>query len=330
MPCAHAYRLCKHAVFVKPRKNRYGEISKQLMTLFSKYTELIEPLSVDEAFLDVTRNTLNEPSGTRLAEIIRKDILKTTGLTASAGVSYNKFLAKLASDQNKPDGLTVIPPGKAQSFLRSLPIRRFFGVGKVTEKKMLRLGIKTGHDLEKRTKAELTKAFGSSGAIFFDMARGIDHRPVQTHRERKSIGTETTFQTDLTALGEVIEILESLSEKVGAALQRKKMWGKTLTLKVRYDDFTTITRSASKHSGFRSTADIWEQLPLLVAATEAGMRKVRLLGVSISNLIEEQQDQKTPFRQLSLPFNMPTIPAPEEYIRKVREHYCDVNHTTLP
>jgi len=332
MPCAHAYRLCRHAVFVKPRKDRYGEISRQTMALFAKYTELIEQISVDEAFLDVTSNAFGEPSGTRLAEIIRKDIKDSTGLTASAGVSYNKFLAKLASDQNKPDGLTVIPPEAAQSFLRSLPIRRFFGVGKVTEQKMLSLGIKSGRDLEQFSRAALTEAFGNSGTIFYNMARGIDDRPVQPHRERKSIGTETTFQDDLTSLTEVIAVLETLCEKVGIALAEKEICGKTLTLKVRYEDFTTISRSASRSSGFSSTKEIWEQLPSLVAATEAGIRKVRLLGVSISNLITRQDHTNKTFQQLSLPFTNPSDQpplTPEEYISRLRGQNINLNNDML-
>ncbi|WP_319549801.1 DNA polymerase IV [Desulfogranum marinum] len=325
MPSARAYTLCRHAVFVRPRKERYQEVSHQIRAIFSRYSPLVEPLSIDEAFLDTTVNTLNNPSATHVAQIIRGDIYRTTGLTASAGVSYNKFLAKLASDQDKPDGLTVITPQKARSFLRSLPIRRFYGVGKVTEQKMHGLGIRTGRDLEKFSQAALTAAFGSSGCFFYDMARGIDNRPVQPHQTRKSIGTETTFQEDIYQLEEVLNILQSLANQVGNALSRKKIGGRTLSLKVRYDDFTTISRSCSKRAGFYSQHDIWQQVPPLVAATEAGRRKIRLLGLTISNLLDEIPPGGLRYEQLLLPFYSKEDNSPTTLIAKIRQanNYVD-------
>ncbi len=303
MPCAKAYRLCPSAVFIRPRKKRYKEISRQIMTLFSKYSDLIEPLSVDEAFLDVTTNKQNNPSATLLAEIIRNDIFQHTGLTASAGISYNKFLAKIASDRNKPNGITVITPEKARDFIRSLAIRSFFGVGKVTEKKMRNLGIKTGQDLEHLSVDELCSFFGSKGPFFYDIVRGIDNRQVRTYRKRKSIGRETTMAEDILSLEEVVDLAEKIAAQVEESLQAKHTAGRTLTLKVRYSDFTTITRSCSDATGLYSAADIIAHLPRLLSATEAGLRKIRLLGLTVSNLFSPDESNPLRIRQLSLPFH---------------------------
>ena len=319
MPSARAYSLCRHAVFVRPRKDRYQEISHQIRGIFSRYSAFVEPLSIDEAFLDTTVNTLNNPSATHVAQIIRNDIYRTTGLTASAGVSYNKFLAKLASDQDKPNGLTVITPQKARSFLRSLPIRRFYGVGRVTEQKMHGLGIRTGKDLENFSQTELTAAFGSSGCFFYNMVRGIDDRPVQPRQTRKSIGTETTFQKDILQLDDILTILQTLADQIGTALGCKNIGGKTLTLKVRYDDFTTISRSCSKGAGFFSQQDIWNQVPQLVAATEAGLRKIRLLGLTISNLFDDTHPDMLRYKQLLLPFCSTEDNSPTTLIAKIRQ-----------
>lgn len=302
MSCAKAYRLCREAVFVPPRKDCYSKVSREIMAIFTKYTDLVEPLSVDEAFLDITVNHKGIPSATWVAEAVRKDIHRSTGLTASAGVSYNKFLAKVASDLNKPDGVTVITPEQAFTFIQQLPIRKFYGVGKVTEKKMQRLGIFSGQDLQRFSRQELVEAFGKSGHFFFDIAHGRDDRPVQVRRTRKSIGTETTLKEDTNDIDTIEHILARLSEKVSGSLSRRNTGGRTLCLKVRYTDFTTITRSCTSEYGFFTSQDIEQHLPKLLAATEAGRIKVRLLGLTVSNFIDKKEQRSLRIRQLPLPF----------------------------
>ncbi len=298
MPCSQAIRLCPHAIFTKPRMDRYREISTQLMAIFRRFTPLVEPLSLDEAFLDVTTNNQNHPSATILAQKIRSEIFEELHLTASAGVSFNKFLAKVASDYKKPNGLTTIPPDKAVDFLSVLPIRRFFGVGKVTEKKMLRLGIKTGHDLRRMDKDTLICHFGKTGLFLYDIVRGIDNRPVEPTRERKSIGSETTLCCDTNDKNEIHTILSHLAEQIEYSLKKKQTGGYTLTLKVRYQDFTTITRSQTVQAPIYSSAGILSLVPGLLATTRVGAAKVRLLGLSISKLTG---NKRIP-RQLVLPF----------------------------
>jgi DNA polymerase-4 len=298
MPCSQAVRLCPQAIFTKPRMDRYREISTQVMAIFHRYTQLVEPLSLDEAFLDVTTNSQNHPSATILAERIRSQIYQELRLTASAGVSFNKFLAKVASDFKKPDGLTTIPPAKAIDFLSSLPIRKFFGVGKVTEKKMLSLGIRTGYDLRQLNEEKLIFHFGKIGSFLYNIVRGIDDRPVEPERVRKSIGSETTLSYDTDDKSEISIILTSLAEQVEQSLKKKQTGGYTLTLKVRYRDFTTITRSQTVRTPIYSSHGILSLLPGLLAATDAGTQKIRLLGLSISKLTG---DRKVP-NQLLLPF----------------------------
>jgi len=298
MPCARAARLCPHAIFTRPRMNRYQEISAQVMAIFRRYTDQVEPLSLDEAFLDVTTNSQNHPSATILAERIRSQIFQELHLTASAGVSYNKFLAKVASDYRKPNGLTIIPPEKAVDFLSSLPIRKFFGVGKVTEKKMLNLGIKTGHDLRQLEEEQLVFHFGKIGSFLYNIVRGNDERPVEPTRIRKSIGSETTLSHDTADLIEIGSILTTLAADIEQTLKKKQTGGYTLTLKVRYEDFTTITRSQTVKTPISSSVDILSIVHGLLAATDAGRQKIRLLGLSVSKLIG---DTKGP-SQLVLPF----------------------------
>ena len=303
MSCARAYKLCPKAVFVRPHKDRYQEVSQQIMAIFRQYTDLVEPLSLDEAFLDLSVNKKNIPSATWTAEAIRAEIVKETGLTASAGVSCNKFLAKVASDINKPDGITVITPDQALPFIRSLPVRKFYGVGKVTEKRMHGLGIKTGADLERFPLEELIKFFGKAGTFFYNIVRGIDNRPVQQRRGRKSIGTETTLAKDIRDRNTMLKILNSQADKVGESLMNKKTAGRTLTLKVRFHDFTTITRSISQTTLFICSSDIMDRVPGLLAATDAGKQQVRLLGLTVSNLCRPDNAQTTTIRQLPLPFD---------------------------
>ena len=302
MACAKAQHLCPHAVFLKPRMEQYQQVSREIMTLFYQYTPLVEPLSVDEAFLDVTCNHQKEPSATRIAQALRQTIHETTGLTASAGVSCNKFLAKIASGHNKPNGLTVIPPQQALAFIRTRPVGKFYGVGEVTEKKMQALGILTGGDLLRFSRQDLVALFGKTGHFFYDIARGHDTRPVEPTRIRKSIGTETTFAEDILEYGQVLVVVSGLVHQLALLLAQKRTGGRTLSLKVRYSDFTTITRSCTSPHGFWGAAEMLTQLPRLLAATEAGRRKVRLLGVTVSNLFNEKERNVLRRCQLPLPF----------------------------
>ncbi len=299
MSCARARRLCPQARFVRPRKERYREISGRIMDVFRRYADKIEPLSIDEAFLDVTTNLLNIPSATWTAHAIRREIYTTIGLTASAGVSCNKFLAKIASDMNKPDGLTVITPKQALPFIRSLPIRKFYGVGRVTEQRMLTMGIKTGADLLQYPRRELVNRFGKSGNFFYDVVRGNDNRPVCPRRGRKSIGSEVTLKEDVANKEQILVILTRIATQVAEALAKKKLSAGTLILKIRYSDFVTVTRSRTLPTMFTSDRDMMAMIPGLLTSTEAGEKKVRLLGITATNL--RSRNRHTP-RQLQLPF----------------------------
>jgi len=284
MSCARAYRLCPRVIFVRPRFDAYQEVSQQIREIFLGYTDLVEPLSLDEAYLDVTTTKPNIQSATWVAQNIRKEIQQKTHLTASAGVSYNKFLAKIASDVKKPDGLTVVTPEQAEQFIAQLPIRRFHGVGRVTEKKMQQLGILTGADLCQHSLNELNQNFGKAGQYYFNIARGIDLRPVMPNRIRKSIGKETTLSEDISDVGQMLTIIGNLSEKVAALLQTKQTSGMTLTLKVKYADFQIVTRSFSRGQPIATAAEILSLSEGLLFKTCAGEMAVRLLGVTISNL----------------------------------------------
>jgi DNA polymerase-4 len=287
MPCSQAYRLCPEAIFVPPRFEVYTAVSRQIRELFREYTDLVEPMSLDEAYLDVTANKKGNPSATLIALEIKKEIFRRTGLTASAGVSYCKFIAKIASDFKKPDGFTVVPPDKAAAFLENLPIGKFFGVGKVTERHMRELGIRTGGDLKARSLEDLQAAFGNQGRYYYDIARGIDDRPVNPNWIRKSIGRERTFERDLKDLTAMDAILREPALEVVIMLEKTKLFAKTLTLKVRYANFQRITRSHSWDYPFRDAGMFYERAAKLLRKTEAGKRLVRLLGISMSNLSSE-------------------------------------------
>ncbi len=302
MPCANAYKICPQAVFIKPRMYRYKEISCHIMNIFKQYTDLVEPLSLDEAFLDVSTNKKSQPSATLLADTIRKQIYDETGLTASAGVSFNKFLAKVASDLNKPNGTSVILPEEAYDFLSRLPIGDFFGVGKVTEKKMTSLGIKNGKTLREYSKVDLIHHFGKAGVFFYNIVRALDNRPVSPSRLRKSIGAEITLQKDTGDMLQVNNILERLAVKVEETLQKNQCGGSTLTLKVRYHNFKTITRSKTMYSPVYKREDILLHIRELLRKTEVEKKYVRLLGITISKLTTGKV--KLP-RQLKLPFLVP-------------------------
>jgi DNA polymerase-4 len=288
MPSAIAYQLCPHAIFVRPRFEVYKNVSSQLHHIFHQYTDSIEPLALDEAYMDVTTNKKGEKSATYLAKRILAQIQSETHLTASAGVSFNKFLAKLASGWKKPNGITIITPEQAQQFVDKLPIGKFYGVGKATEDKMLRLGINHGKDLQDFGVDRLIDCFGNKmGRFFYNLSFCNDERLVNTLRERKSIGKESTFQRDLE--GEEIiktEILK-IAEIVCAEMQSKNLYGRTVQLKLRYANFKTITRSHSLEKSTNSPEVIQEVLLLLLTHTLIDNLPIRLLGVSISSFGEK-------------------------------------------
>jgi DNA polymerase-4 len=290
MSAAKAQQLCPEAIFVKPRFEAYREASSIIQAIFLQYTDLVEPLSLDEAYLDVTGSTLFSGSATLIAKAIKEQVKQETGLTASAGISYNKFLAKIASDMDKPNGLFVVLPSAAEALLESLAIRKFHGIGKATEQKMKALGIECGYDLKQWSQSRLQKYFGRMGVYYYGIVRGEDERQVHNNRTRKSIGAETTFNTDLVATEDMLARLQLLAEKVVGILQKKKLAAKTITLKVKFDNFQQVTRSHSEQDVFHSIDVILRRLPQLL---EAGSRRVRLLGVSVSNLSSlDGQDQK--------------------------------------
>lgn len=288
MPSSRAHQLCPHAVFVRPRFTAYKQVSEEIHKIFKEYTDIIEPLSLDEAYLDVTEVNLCNRSATLMAEQLREKILKNLQLTASAGISYNKFLAKLGSDQNKPNGQFVIKPGQAEQYLHDLPIGRFYGVGKVTEAKMKSFGIHTGGDLKNKSMLQLQKLLGNSAEYYYDIARGIDHRPVSNQRVRKSLGSETTFQQDIANIDEMLQHLFKLLDEVLESLLQRELLAYTLTLKVKYSDFTLVTRSYTSDTIISVHAKAVELIPVLLAKTQANTKSVRLLGISFSNLLQHK------------------------------------------
>jgi len=284
MPSAQAKRLCPHGIFIKPRFDVYREISHQIREIFFEYTDLVEPLSLDEAYLDVTENHKGNPSATLIAQEIRKRIKEETGLTASAGIAPNKFLAKVASDINKPDGMKVIIPNEAESFIETLPIGKFHGIGKVTERRMQSLGIETGADLKKWSEFDLIEHFGKVGSYYYGIARGIDEREVKAHRIRKSIGAENTFSRDHDDTLWMEKQLDEIAFKVAGRLEKSHTKGRTVTLKVRFANFQRITRSLTLIQSVADTGTIASVAKELLTQTEAGQRKIRLLGITVSNL----------------------------------------------
>lgn len=286
MPSVTARRRCPDLVFVKPRFEVYKAVSMQIRAIFAEQTELIEPLSLDEAYLDVTDSLAPDQTATAVAETIRRRIREVTGLTASAGVSYNKFLAKLASDQRKPDGLFIIRPSQGAGYVAALPVGRFHGVGPATAARMERLGIRTGLDLRERSEAELTRHFGKSGPYYYNIARGIDHRPVRANRIRKSIGAESTFSRDLYTQDELREALVPIAAKVWAACAARQIRGRTMTLKIKYADFQQITRRSTLAVPLQDS-DAFHSLALrMLEERPPGAKGIRLLGVSLSSLTD--------------------------------------------
>jgi len=286
MPASEAYRRCPHAIFINHGNfEEYRRVSIQIRAIFKEVSDLVEPLSLDEAYIDVTENKLNEPSATRLAEWIRARIYQLTGLTASAGVSYNKSLAKIASDWNKPDGLTVITPEEAEVFLRELPVKKFWGVGPVTALRMKKEGIHTGGDLRSLPLWKLTEIFGKSGSWYYNLCRGIDQRTVEPSRIRKSLGKERTFSEDVDDILQLTDFLDKLARTVWEELQEKELKGRTITVKVKYADFQQLTRSRSFLNALPDLKTVIDTALSLLSETEAGHRPVRLLGVSVSSFI---------------------------------------------
>ncbi len=280
--------MCPNAIFQRPRFEVYRHVSTEIAEVFRRYTDKIEPLSLDEAYLDVTDSDLHHGSATLIAKSIKQAIKQKTQLTASAGVSYNKFLAKIASDMDKPDGIYVIEPGQGADFIEQLPIGKFYGVGKATETKMLSLDIQTGKQLKFWPREKLISHFGKAGNYYYDIARGIDNRPVQSSRIRKSLGTETTFEHDLGDKQQMLDKLKELADKVMQSMLRRNLYAKTLTIKVKFADFTQVTRSISLEEAFNDIKMVTPLLPELLDKTEAGEKKVRLLGVTASNFISEK------------------------------------------
>ncbi len=297
MPSVTARRKCAELIFVKPRFEVYKAVSRQIRDIFLDYTDLVEPLSLDEAYLDVTANFKGMTSATEVALEIRQRILETTGLTASAGISYNKFLAKLASDYNKPNGQFVVTPKNGAAFIESLPVRKFHGVGPATAARMQKLGIETGADLRAKSLTFLSQNFGSSGEWYYWISRGVDRRQVKPDRERKSVGAETTFFDDLSELEPAREGLAPLIEKVWRHCEANGLHGRTVTLKVKFSDFRQVTRSRTERAGVTSLEDLQRFSFALLEGVFPVQKGVRLLGVTVSSF-EENEPADT--RQLSL------------------------------
>jgi DNA polymerase IV len=296
MPSKKAVLLCPEVIFIYPRFSAYKEVSARIREIFKRYTDLIEPLSLDEAFLDVTEDKQGIGSAIEIATRIRQAIYTELQLTASAGISINKFVAKIATDLKKPNGQTFIGPSQIESFMEKLAVEKFFGVGKVTARKMSALGLHTGADLKKLSEHQLMKHFGKSGRFFYQIVRGIDNRPVQPDRETKSVSAEDTFAHDLTTLEEMNEALETISEVVGKRLQRLSLKGRTVTLKIKYHDFKQITRSHSFDKAVTTVEKLSEAAKQLLAGTDLTDKKIRLLGVGLSNfegVIMPKQEQET-------------------------------------
>lgn len=283
MPSARARRRCPNLVFVKPRFEAYREASRQIRAIFKRYARLVEPLSLDEAFLDVTDPLVGPPSATLIARQIQLDIKNETELTASAGVSVNKFLAKVASDMQKPAGLTVVRPSEVEQFISALPVDRFFGVGPATARRLKDLGIQTGAELRTWKESDLIEQFGKTGRWFYRIARGIDNRAVAAHRLRKSVGAQRTFFENLTARDDIIERLGAIAGEVARRMAKANVTGKTITVKIRDENFVTVTRSHTGQTTLGSAEALSAAATQLVTDYQID-RPVRLLGISVSGL----------------------------------------------
>jgi len=300
MPSVTAKRLCPDLIFVKHRFDKYREVSSQIRDIFLDYTELVEPLSLDEAYLDVTENKLNYPSATVIAYDIRRRIYETTGLTASAGISINKFVAKIASDYNKPNGQKTITPDEVLPFLEKLEIRKFHGIGKVTAEKMYLNGIFTGAHLKEHSLEFLEKHFGKSGSHYYNIVRGVHKSPVKPNRIRKSLGAERTFSENISSEIFMKERLIQIAEEIEKRLSRSNVAGKTITLKIKYSDFKTQTRSKTL-SHFIRTKDLILNTAVELMEQEGFRESVRLLGITLSNL--NTDIEKKDFVEVQLKFS---------------------------
>ncbi len=285
---SQAKRFCPDLIFVRPRFERYSEISKHIRKIFHDYTDLVEPLSMDEAYLDVTENKKGNPSATLIAKEIRERIFKEVGLTASAGISINKFIAKVASDYNKPNGQKTVNPEDVLDFLEQLDIRKFYGIGKVTAEKMYQKGIFTGKDLKSKSKEYLEEHFGKSGKSYYYIVRGIHRSEVKPNRTRKSLAAERTFSENLSSEVFMLEKLESIAEEVSKRLKKSTVAGKTITLKIKYSDFTLQTRSKTLLYYISDKSIILETAKALLYQEKLN-NSVRLLGISLSNLNTEKK-----------------------------------------
>lgn len=302
MPSVTAKRKCPELIFVKHRFDVYKSVSQQIREIFAEHTPLIEPLSLDEAYLDVTENLLDIPLATEIAQQIRARIFRETGLPASAGISYNKFLAKMASSQRKPNGQFVIAPEKGPAFVETLPIGKFHGIGPATAAKMNGLGIATGLDLKTQSLPFLQQHFGKSGSYFYWIARGIDNREVRPDRIRKSVGAENTFLTDLVSFDDAMEALVPIIDKVWSYCSDRSIRGRTVTLKVKYADFEQITRSRSEPGAVASRARLDELVHALLLPLFPVTKGMRLLGVTLSSLNTEATEAIEQAIQMSLEF----------------------------
>jgi DNA polymerase-4 len=297
MPSVTARRLCPELIFVKPRFEIYKAVSNQIREIFALFTDLIEPLSLDEAYLDVTADKAGIGSARDIAEAIRSRIRAETGLTASAGVSYNKFLAKLASDYDKPDGLFVVRPSQGEAFVAALPVARFHGIGPVTAARMARLGIHTGADLRSRSLVELQEQFGKSASYYYWAARGRDDRPVRPDRIRKSLGAETTFFDDLLSEQAMVEALDGIAATVWRRAEQAGAFGRTVTLKLKYNDFRIVTRARSLPQPVLAHDALHQAGVELLRPLCPVSRGVRLLGLTLSSF---DRDEADPEPQLAL------------------------------
>lgn len=303
MPSVTALRKCPHIIFVMPRFDVYRNVSNQIMQIFLEYTDKVEPLSLDEAFLDVTVNHKGIRSATEIAREIKQKIFNRTHLTASAGISYNKFLAKIASDYQKPDGLFVIEPAKAAAFVEKLPVEKFFGVGKVTAARMTELGIRTGYDLKQWHEADLVREFGKAGSAYYHFARGEDTREVESERVRKSLGAEETFLEDLSEIVDILAALDQIAREVSRRAEKRQFLAKTLTLKIKYADFTVITRSRTMNYYIKTHREMFELgKELLLHVDGLQEKKIRLMGLTLKNADADLPQRPFNGLQLSLDF----------------------------
>jgi len=285
MPAARAVRLCPGAIFLRPDFPRYRRESEALFAIFRRFTPIIQTVSLDEAYLDVTHHLGSWGSATAVAREIRRQVKEERGLTVSVGVGPNRLVAKVASDFDKPDGLTVVRPGEVLAFLAPLPVRRLHGVGPATERALAEMGVMTVADLRKLSREELIERFGRHGGMLHHFARGEDERPVEIHRERKSLGQEHTYRHNITDLHAMDGEIDRLAAEVAAGLAKRRLSARTVTVKVRYDDFTTVTRSRTFPWPVAETRDLATAATALLRATDAPHRPVRLLGVTASNLV---------------------------------------------